>query len=155
MGAAHPCTVKRLMDSAAPHEPALVLVADDDEDTRDTFCDLLRIEGISALPAADGWDAVQKAKHFRPMVIVMDLGMPGMAGGDAIRAIRNDPALRNTAILVLTGWTEAHQRDRALGAGADAFMLKPPDLDALLGIVRQMLLRNSRASSEPIPPASR
>ena len=81
----------------------LVLIADDNRDTREMYTHYLGMIGYVVETAADGREAVLKARLLRPAVIVLDLGMPGMDGWEAMRLIRADAKTATTPIIVLTG----------------------------------------------------
>jgi two-component system, cell cycle response regulator DivK len=103
-----------------------VLIVDDYADTRDLYSEYLTALGYRCDVAADGDEAVAKARATRPAVIVTDLTMPVLDGWGAIRLLREDPATATTPILVVTG----QERDddcelRARELGVDALFMKP------------------------------
>jgi two-component system, cell cycle response regulator DivK len=103
----------------------LVLVVDDNEDNRDIYAASLRHSGYEVETASDGEEAVDVARKLRPAVVVMDLGMPGMDGWDAIAALRATPETRNTYVMVVSGFADTTSRKRARDAGCDEFLAKP------------------------------
>ena len=111
--------------SARERERALVLVVEDYEDTRDMYAAALEGAGYVVEVAEDGERAIAAACRERPALIVMDLGMPGLDGFMAIRALRALPELDSVFILVLSAHTDTQSRDRAREAGGDAFLAKP------------------------------
>jgi CheY-like chemotaxis protein len=90
--------------------PASVLVVDDDRDIRDALQEILTGEGYTALAAANGAEALQLLKRFRPQVILLDLNMPVMDGGDFRLVQRLDPLLRQIPIVVLTAVDRMSER---------------------------------------------
>jgi len=108
-----------------------VLVVDDNIDAGDTLAALLRALGAEVHIARDGIQALSALETFLPNVAILDIGMPEMNGYDVARAIRN--RLPGTAItlVALTGWSQDADRRRALEAGFDHHMAKPPNLEAL------------------------
>ena len=80
-----------------------MLIADDNRDTREMYTHYLGMIGYVVETAADGREAILKARLLRPAVIVLDLGMPGMDGWEAMRLIRADAKTATTPIIVLTG----------------------------------------------------
>lgn len=106
-----------------------VLVVEDDADGRDPLAEILRLEGYAVTGAADGATAIgQLGDGFD--VVVLDLGLPDIAGVDVIRAACALPD--GPAVVVFTG----HHllRADAEAAGCAAFILKP-DLDELLAVI--------------------
>lgn len=81
--------------------------------------------------AADGRQALRQAREHRPGVILMDLQMPVMGGVDAIAAIRADPQLKSTPVLVLTTFDDQDDVVAAIAAGANGYLLKDIDADDL------------------------
>jgi CheY-like chemotaxis protein len=79
-----------------------ILVADDDPQILAVICRQLARLGYRVLEAADGAAALQSARANRPDLILLDVLMPHMSGWEVARAVRSDPALKDTAIVVLT-----------------------------------------------------
>jgi two-component system, cell cycle response regulator DivK len=114
-----------LSDTVLCASPELVLVVDDIEDSRALYVEYFRLSGVRAEEAADGAEAIMKARELRPTVIVMDMAMPGLDGFVATRMLKQDAETRDICIVALTGHCESHFRDRALDAGVDLFLTKP------------------------------
>jgi two-component system, cell cycle response regulator DivK len=103
----------------------LVLVVDDDDDTRSFCVEYLRDAGIQAEEAHDGSDALEKARELHPALIVMDMSMPGLDGVEATRLLKDDASTSSISIIALTGHGQQDLRDRAAAAGVDLFLTKP------------------------------
>jgi DNA-binding NarL/FixJ family response regulator len=86
--------------------------------------------------ASDGREALRVARELRPDVVLMDLQMPGMSGTEAIRAMRADPSLSETPVLVLTTFDDEDDVVDAIAAGANGYLLKDIDADELRRAVR-------------------
>jgi PAS domain S-box-containing protein len=117
-----------------------VLVVEDLEDTATTLAELLRADGNEVQTAADGADAVEQARVFKPDVILLDLGLPKLDGYQACRAIRNQPWGAGIFIVAVTGWGQDKDRERALAAGFNAHMVKPISYDALRRLLASPLI---------------
>ncbi len=117
----------------------LVLVVDDTLDARELYAEYLRLAGLRAEVAEDGFEALTKAKAFHPSVIVMDLAMPRMDGWEATRRLKSDPATRDIPIIALTGHAVDRSRERAIEAGADGYLTKPCFPDSLLAEVHRVM----------------
>jgi CheY-like chemotaxis protein len=69
--------------------------------------------------------------EYRPAVILLDLGMPGMDGFETARRIREHPDHQEVKLIALTGWGQAGDRERSRDAGFDYHLIKPADVHAL------------------------
>jgi len=118
-----------------------VLIVEDDPDTREMLALMLTTEGFHAVAAEDGLEALHLLRTVRrrapqiPCLVLLDLKMPRLGGGEFRRAQLGDPAVANVPVAVMSGATDAEQRARALGAVAT--LIKPIDVDRLLDVVRR------------------
>jgi signal transduction histidine kinase len=124
-------TVLAAAAPAAPMHAVRVLVVDDNRDAADTLAALLELLGHSAQVANDGRAALDAVLDFRPQVVFLDIGMPGMNGYDVAQVIRNDRRLDQPLLVALTGWGGESDRQRTRDAGFDLHLTKPVDLDAI------------------------
>jgi DNA-binding response OmpR family regulator len=118
---------------------ATILVVDDDAGFRAYVRAALEREGFRVVEGASGAEAVAVALRERPGAILLDWRMPGQSGIAACRALRAEPALAGVRIAVITGLDDERDRTLARHAGADAFLIKDPDPDALAVQVRRLL----------------
>jgi PAS domain S-box-containing protein len=114
---------------------ARVLVVDDNHDAADTLGMLLRVLGAQVEVVHDGPAALASLRTFRPTVVLLDLGMPGMSGIEVARRVRGDPQFASTRLVALTGWGQREDRRRTTEAGFDHHLVKPADMDALQSIL--------------------
>jgi PAS domain S-box-containing protein len=124
--------------SHANAEPWRILVVDDNRDSAVSLAMLLRRMGNHAETAHDGAEALRMAERYRPGLILLDIGMPGMNGYDVARAIRNRPWGGGMKLVALTGWGQEEDRRRSREAGFDHHLLKPvepSDLETLLASI--------------------
>jgi CheY-like chemotaxis protein/anti-sigma regulatory factor (Ser/Thr protein kinase) len=105
--------------------PLRVLVVDDHEDTVLSFSLLLKESGHDVQTAHDGPTAVQAATDFRPDLLLLDIGLPGLNGYEVARRIRNEPGLKKVILVALTGYGQETDRQAALQAGFDHHLVKP------------------------------
>jgi DNA-binding NarL/FixJ family response regulator len=112
-----------------------VLVVDDDPNFTELLAALLGTDPRLAViaTAADGAEGVELAVRLRPDVVVMDVEMPVLDGVSAARRIRR--RLRGTRVVLVSGGADPQLGGRALAAGAEAFVRKDGDVQALLDIV--------------------
>ena len=114
-----------------------ILVVEDDDDIREVVEEVLASEGYRVDVAKDGIDALGKlAGEARPPLILLDMMMPRMDGETFLRALRARPALADAPVVVISG--NATVRERASALNAAACLVKPFELDELLGLVRRL-----------------
>src|SRR5829696_8180330 len=121
-----------------PMELNRVLIVDDDPAIRRVVSALLDLDEYGLLEAADGQAALEVVKVERPDLVILDLTMPRLDGLRACQALRSDPELAGTRVLVLTGRDQPDDRAAARDAGADAYLVKPFSSLALLDAVKRL-----------------
>lgn len=103
-----------------------VLLADDETEILDLLAMTLEDdERYGVLLASDGARALELCQAERPELVFLDVQMPKMDGISVCQAIRNDPSIADTKIIMLTALAQESEIDRALIAGADDYMTKP------------------------------
>ena len=122
----------------------LILVVDDLEDSRFMYAEYLRHVGYRVDTAADGMSAVRKARELLPAVIIMDLSLPVMDGWEATRTLKDDPKTAHICILAVSGHGEPPYRERAMDAGATAFLIKPCIPSEVAAKIEECLSASSR-----------
>ncbi len=120
-----------------PVPPRRILVVDDNQDSAESLAMLLRLFGNDVRTAHDGHLALAVAEAYRPDVVLLDIGLPGINGYDMARAIRKMPALDQAVLVALTGYGAEEDRRRSREAGFDAHLVKPVDL----GTLQELLAR--------------
>jgi len=119
-------------------EPQRILVVDDNRDAADTLADLLQMIGADVRVAYDGTAALEAIGAFRPSVVMLDLGMPGMDGYEVARHIRALPGSGDTTLIALTGRGDASDRQRTQEAGFRHHLVKPVGIDALQAVLASL-----------------
>ena len=114
-----------------------VFVVEDNLDAASTLVDLLRIWGYEAEAVHDGLVAVELAATFRPDVVLLDIGLPGIDGYEVARRLRGKPDLAHPLIIAVTGYGQESDRKQAREAGFDHHLVKPVDLEALRRLLSQ------------------
>ncbi len=119
--------------------PTRVLIAEDEESIVASLEFLMRHAGFETRIARDGDTALAALADFRPHLVVLDLMLPGRSGFDVCRAIRGDPQLAATRVLMLTARGGTHDAERGMQAGADEYMTKPFSTKELVARVRGLV----------------
>ncbi len=131
-------------------DPVLrVLCVDDNHDTADTLAALLEITGFDVRACYDGRTALAVADVFQPEACVLDLNMPGMAGDELGRRIREHVWGLGIILVALTGLPEEEARKRAADAGFDLHLTKPVDPERLANILIDIVILRAPVSSHP------
>jgi two-component system, sensor histidine kinase len=112
-----------------------ILIVDDSRDGGESLAMLLRVLGAEVALAHSGRKALECVEDFKPDVVLLDIGMPGMDGYEVARRIRANPASRHISLIALTGWGQDEDRKRSVAAGFNHHLVKPADLEQL----RQLL----------------
>ena len=110
---------------AAGAPPPLVLVADDDEDSRTIAVLILRHAGYRIAEARTGAEAVAVARALRPALVLMDVSMPELDGWAATRLLKADAATRGAVVLAHTAHASEDDAARSVAAGCDGHLPKP------------------------------
>ena len=127
------------------------MVVDDNRDAADTLSLILKLTGNKVRTAYSGIEAIKTAEEFKPMAILMDVGMSNLNGYDATQRIRAEPWGGDMIIIALTGWGQEQDRLRSKEAGCDGHLVKPinaADLETLL-----VNLETARSAGISAPPA--
>ncbi|MEJ8835843.1 hybrid sensor histidine kinase/response regulator [Ramlibacter sp. AN1133] len=109
-----------------------ILVVDDLAASAETLMTLLEMEGFEVRVAHEGQTALEIAREFKPHVVLLDIGLPGMNGFEVAHGLRNQPESQDALLIALTGYGEAESRSRSAQAGFDFHMVKPADVNLLL-----------------------
>jgi CheY-like chemotaxis protein/anti-sigma regulatory factor (Ser/Thr protein kinase) len=119
----------------APDRPAgpgrRVLVVDDQPDSSESLALLLRLRGHEVRTASDGSSALEEFARYRPEVVFLDLGLPGMSGYEVARRLRTMPEARDVRLVALTGYGTEADREKTRAAGFDVHLAKPVDPQAV------------------------
>ncbi len=117
----------------------LVLVVDDDHDTRELCMLTLQMSGFRALEADNGQAAIEQARRFQPDVILMDLMLPGMDGVEACGVLKQDPATHDIPIVAVSGHAMLTEGETGGPEGCSIVVTKPYLPEDLVRAIRQAL----------------
>lgn len=121
-----------------------VLVVDDTAHIRRLAALSLSTAGFQVSEAVDARDGLEQCRRNRPDCVVLDLSMPSMDGLEMCHVLRTDPAISDTAVVVLSARADAADKQAAFAAGADDYMVKPFAPRDLAQRVRDALSRRDR-----------
>ncbi len=112
-----------------------VLVVDDNVDTVTTLALLARESGYDVRTAYDGSTVLEAALDYRPDVVLLDIGLPGLNGFEVAKQLHQQPALQNAVLVAMTGYGGVSDRQRSHEAGFDHHLVKPGDFGKVLHIL--------------------
>ncbi|MGB8294645.1 MAG: PAS domain S-box protein [Polyangia bacterium] len=121
--------------SASPAGPERsgrrVLVIEDNHDAADSLREVLEFGAHVVEVAYNGPDGLDRARIFKPEIVLCDIGLPGMDGYEVARAFRADPALKDMFLVALSGYALPDDLQRARAAGFEEHLAKPSSLEKL------------------------
>jgi PAS domain S-box-containing protein len=117
-----------------PAAQTRVLVVEDNPSVAQSVALLFRGMGHEVRVVDRGEDAVAEVLDFRPQLVLLDLGLPGMNGWDTARALRQLPEGRDLRLVAVTGYGDEEARRRSRAAGFDMHLVKPVSLDQLAAL---------------------
>lgn len=117
-----------------------ILIVDDKATSRELLRTILEKDGYTILEAADGDEALQKARTENPDMIMLDLQMPVRNGYEVLTELRQDFRYATLPIIALTASAMQGDREKALAAGFTAYLTKPVTLAHLRDEVRRLLV---------------
>jgi PAS domain S-box-containing protein len=135
-----PLSAGSATDGADPKEPAAlpvrrVLIIEDNVDSARSLCEVLKLEKHEVEVCHDGPAGLAKARSFKPDIVFCDIGLPEMDGYRVAEAFRSDKQLRSVYLVALTGYALPADRAKAMAAGFDRHLAKPPSLAKLRDVL--------------------
>ena len=120
-----------------------VLVIDDNRDAAASLATLLALKGNETRSAYDGFEGLKVAADFRPDIVLLDIGMPGLDGIETGQRIREQPWGNSIVLIALSGWGQERDKRASVAAGFNHHLVKPVDIVEL-----ENLLESSAPPSE-------
>jgi len=125
-----------------------ILVVDDEAEIRRALRTGLGYQGYDVQAVASGEEALERAAAWRPDVVLLDLGLPGVDGFDVLSRMRR---LGRAAVIVVSVMPDEKDKVRALDLGADDYVTKPFGMEELLARIRAVLRRQAAIEAgEPV-----
>jgi DNA-binding response OmpR family regulator len=118
-----------------------IMVVEDDAEMNQLERELLELSGLDSVPAYSGAEAVKRFDDRAPDAVLLDLMLPEMDGYEACSKLRRNGG-RQVPIVVVTALDDEGSRHRAAEAGADAYFVKPIDVDSVVATLRTLMDRS-------------
>ena len=138
---------QRQQEPASEGSAFRILVVDDNRDSADSACAIIRLLGYGADCVYDGTSALAAAARWHPDMVLLDLAMPGLDGYKTLDRLRALPEMERARVVAMTGYGSQEDRQRTAHAGFDGHLTKPVELDALT-----RLIDSARQRDEPAKP---
>jgi CheY-like chemotaxis protein len=116
-----------------------ILCIEDNRQAQRMLTLLLAKAGFEVITADDGPQGIEKARAWRPALILVDMMMPGMSGAEVIRRLRTDPVNKDVPMLILSAYEDAALIEEAQNAGADDYLLKTLSPTQLIQMIEDYL----------------
>jgi CheY-like chemotaxis protein len=122
-----------------------ILIVDDTADFREIFSLKLMSAGFEVMTAVNGQEGVEKARTFKPDLVLLDMQMPGLSGAETLNMIKKDPDMKDLKVLFLSSLGNIDEQSRdvndkaARDLGATGYMRKSDDLDRIVERIRAVL----------------
>jgi CheY-like chemotaxis protein len=112
-----------------------VLVVDDNVDAAESIATILRLMGHQVMCTFDGQSVLKTVQNWKPEVVVIDIGLPGMSGYEVAKELRSHDGFGPLALVAVTGYGQDNDRTAAIEAGFNEHMTKPVNPDVLAAFV--------------------
>jgi len=124
-------------------ETAKILVVDDDESIRKTLATILEEKGYDVDTAENGKEAIEKTNAEFYNLALLDIRLPDMEGTKLLAAMKETtpPMVK----IIVTGYPSLHNAIEAVNKGADAYVIKPLNIDSVLSLIKTHLERQQKA----------
>jgi CheY-like chemotaxis protein len=113
-----------------------MLVVDDNRDAAESIASLIQMSGHEVRTVTEGAAAIANASTFRPDVVLLDIGMPGMNGHEVARRLRELPDGKSMRLIAMTGYDDASNKLKSAESGIDYHLVKPVDFAALKALLQ-------------------
>lgn len=126
-----------------------VLVIEDNEQNLYLVTFILESNGYEVVQARDGREGIELAGRVTPILILLDIQLPGMNGYEVAQALRGNPALAGVPIVAVTSYAMLGDRERALAAGCSGYIEKPINPESFIADVERHLPKDTDAKGSP------
>src|SRR5690606_19206386 len=126
--------------------PNTVLIIEDEEDAAELFAEMMRVSGFRVLKTSSSTPALTLIRTERPDLVILDIMMPEISGLDILRQMRQDPALAQIPVVVVSAKSMPADIRDGLEAGASTYLTKPVGFLELKEAVERALGNPSQAA---------
>jgi CheY-like chemotaxis protein len=140
-----PAAPEAVTEAAQPTKSLRLLVVDDNVDTAEGLAMLLQVSRHDVRTAHDGPTALEAALDYRPDVVLLDIGLPGLNGFEVAKRIRQQPTLKSIVLVAMTGYGQDSDHQRSREAGFDHHLIKPADFGKLQEILAKAVEKTHRS----------
>ena len=123
-------------------ESKKILIVDDEPDVASLLNLMLKSKGYETITAGDGQEALEKARHEKPDLIVLDIMLPRLDGYKVARMLKFDEKFSHIPIIMVTAKIQEKDKKTGLEMGADAYVTKPFDTAMLLEKINEVLAKS-------------
>ena len=116
-----------------------ILLIEDNNDVRETTCDLLELANYEVVTAKNGKEEIKKATLFLPDIIICDIMMPELNGYGVLQILSTDPKTSKIPFIFLTAKSEKEDLRKGMNLGADDYLTKPFEESELLSAIENRL----------------
>jgi two-component system CheB/CheR fusion protein len=115
--------------------PRRILIVDDSADAAESSAMLLRLDGHETQTVFDGTSVLEAVQRFKPEIVLLDIGLPGLNGFEVARRLRDLPGGKQLLVVALSGYGQAQDRRQSRDAGFDQHLVKPVDSEQLSAVI--------------------
>jgi DNA-binding response OmpR family regulator len=119
-----------------------ILIVDDDVTITELMKALVKMDGHEPTTVNDSLKAMEVAESVQPDLITLDLMMPGLTGFELCELLHNDPKFSNIPIVIVSARDDTESKQKAIEAGAMAYITKPFGVDDFIGKIKQLTSRS-------------
>jgi CheY-like chemotaxis protein len=116
-----------------------ILIAEDDDNNRAPLKLMLKLNKYDVIEASDGQEAMDRIRHDKPDLVLMDISLPVVDGLEATRTIRLDAEFKSLPIIVISGYESQETLDRVKDCGGTSYVSKPFEFDDLKLMIERHL----------------
>ena len=115
-----------------------ILIVDDDVTITELMKALVKMDGHEPTTVNDSLKAIEVARSVNPDLITLDLMMPGLTGFELCELLHNDPKFANIPIVIVSARDDTESKEKAIEAGATAYITKPFGVDDFIGKIKEL-----------------
>ena len=116
-----------------------ILIIEDNQKNLKLIRDVLQFRGYTTIEAETAEIGIELARKLQPALILMDVQLPGMDGGEALKILKSDAGTQHIPIIALTAFAMKGDRERLMVEGFDGYVAKPIDIKKILQVIESYL----------------